>query len=85
MTLAIEMAAASIDVCVLESGGVEDDAAAEDLNRGTTADAPGVSVPPFPEDRRRRMGGSAHCWNIAVPARPPRADHSSRADRPRGA
>ena len=59
ITLACELAAHHVDVCVVESGGFDPDPAAQSLNEGEN-----VGLPYFPLDanRQRLFGGTTNLW-----------------------
>nr|WP_315222679.1 GMC family oxidoreductase [uncultured Duganella sp.] len=59
ITLALELAAQGVDVCLLESGGLAPDPATRDLYRGAS-----VGLPYQYADgcRSRYLGGSSNCW-----------------------
>ncbi|MYM76014.1 FAD-dependent oxidoreductase [Duganella sp. FT134W] len=59
ITLALELAAKGIDVCLLESGGLAPDPATRDLNRGISSGLPYHFADGC---RSRYLGGSSNCW-----------------------
>ena len=59
LTLALELARSELRVCLLESGGMEQEAAVEALSRGEMVGAP---YPPLDSLRRRGFGGTASAW-----------------------
>ncbi|MDP8958556.1 MAG: FAD-dependent oxidoreductase, partial [Actinomycetota bacterium] len=62
MTLAGELADRQLSICLLESGGLEADEATESLNEGESVGTPYSLV----ATRTRRLGGSAHQWDLEV-------------------
>lgn len=59
IALALELDRAGVDVCLLESGGLDVDAATEALNRGENVGLPYQFDAGF---RSRYFGGSSNCW-----------------------
>jgi choline dehydrogenase-like flavoprotein len=59
LTIAREFANQNVQVCLLESGGVEYDQDIQSLCDGTVIGDP---YPDLRETRRRQLGGTAHCW-----------------------
>ncbi len=59
ISLARELAGGPFDVVVLESGGLESDPSAQELNAGEIAGLPYFALD---ETRFRRFGGSTHRW-----------------------
>jgi len=62
IALARELAGGRLDVCVLESGGFEDDEATRELGRGEITGRP---YQPLEETRMRAFGGSTNIWHGA--------------------
>lgn len=59
LTVALELSRRGVDVAVLESGGLREDAKTSDLLRGRSTGLPfGVG----PGYRSRYLGGSSNCW-----------------------
>lgn len=63
LSLAREFIGSSLRVCILESGGVELDAATQALAAGETAGDRFVSLSRM---RRRQFGGLSNAWNVQV-------------------
>lgn len=63
ITLALELAGRGVEVCLLESGGLEPDPAAQAL---CAAEVTGEPFERLDESRRRQFGGAANLWNSAV-------------------
>ena len=59
ITMARELERFGIDTCVLESGGMEPDAATRDLARGESV---GLDYQFADGCRGRFLGGSSNCW-----------------------
>jgi choline dehydrogenase-like flavoprotein len=59
ITIARELAATSLRVCLVESGGLEPDAATQELSHGTTV---GLAYGPLEATRVRCLGGSTQHW-----------------------
>lgn len=59
ITLARELSKTQLDVCLLESGGLEYDAATQDLYRGAVV---GQHYQKLEGTRTRFFGGSTNCW-----------------------
>lgn len=60
ITIATELAASGIDVCLLESGGFEQDPATQSLYDGTIS---GLPYTPLPAARVRYFGGTTNHWS----------------------
>ncbi len=60
VTLAHALRDSGLEVILLESGGIEFDAALEDLNKGEVVDPLGHG--PLEDYRRRRLGGGTTAW-----------------------
>ena len=63
LTVAHELRHTSYQICLLESGGMEPDAATQSLYEG---DNIGVPYAPLDETRARYCGGSSHDWHIEL-------------------
>lgn len=59
ITIAREFSNQPFQVCLLDSGGFEQDAETQTLNEGEVIGDP---YPPLTETRRRQVGGAAHLW-----------------------
>ena len=59
LTIAHELRNTPLRICVLESGGLEQEAATNDLQRGRNV---GHTYAPLEQTRSRFFGGSTNCW-----------------------
>ncbi|MEZ5650217.1 MAG: GMC family oxidoreductase [Burkholderiaceae bacterium] len=59
ITLAMQLAGNGLDVCLIESGGLQPDPSTLRLNRGYNL---GLPYSFGPGDRSRHLGGSSNCW-----------------------
>lgn len=59
ITIAREFSNQSLRICLVDSGGFEQDQETQTLNEGEVIGDP---YPPFTETRRRQVGGAAHLW-----------------------
>ncbi len=64
ISLALELSASKLDVCLLESGGTELSLAAQDLARGVSTDV-GWPYEPLEGTRIRGLGGTTTVWDGA--------------------
>ncbi len=72
ITLARNLCATGLRVCLLESGGDKPSKAAESLNAGTVDSPHGYREQTFLEGRCRQFGGSANLWNHRLHGEPGR-------------
>ena len=68
MALAMEFMQTSIDVCIVESGGVEFDQGIQNLSEGKVV---GSKYPSLETTRRRQLGGTSHSWEAPVASKQP--------------
>jgi choline dehydrogenase-like flavoprotein len=63
LTLLKELAAESIRICAIESGGRTAESETHDLNQGTTISPDGYPARLLAAARRRQFGGTANLWD----------------------
>jgi choline dehydrogenase-like flavoprotein len=63
ITLAREFIGRSMNVCLLESGGLESDPEIQSLGEGEVV---GLSYSPLESTRARRLGGTSNLWNLDI-------------------